>query len=140
MATNRADTGNHAVIVHAGKPGDRTFVEEHRLSVPWTIVEWVTLQRDDLKRLAGVMYLACGQMTDPSGSQGEQIQHTNFAQHGDMSNVFRLRGGYSESWTVFWITAHFLDAAAESERMGVDLDQVEMSMAQAIGKGDGRGS
>ena len=37
-----------------------------------------------------------------------------------MSNVFRLRGGYSESWTVFWITAHFLNAASEFERLGVD--------------------
>jgi hypothetical protein len=80
------------------------------------------LGRDDLKRLAVVMYRSCGQMLDPYGSTGEQIQHTNFGQHGDMSNVFRLRGGYSESWTVFWITAHFLNAAAEFERLGVDLD------------------
>ena len=29
-----------------------------------------------------------------------------------MSDVLKLRGGYSESWTVFWITAHFLNAAA----------------------------
>lgn len=89
------------------------------------------LRRDDLKRLAAVMYRSCGQMTDAFGSQGEQIQHTNFAQHGDMSNVFRLRGGYSESWTVFWITAHFLNAAAEFERMGVNLDEVEKSIAHA---------
>jgi hypothetical protein len=74
------------------------------------------------------MYRSCGQMMDPYGSSGEQIQQTNFAQHGDMSNVFRLRGGYSESWTVFWITAHFLNAASEFERMGVDLDEVEKSM------------
>ncbi len=45
------------------------------------------LRRDDLKRLAAVMYRSCGQMIDPYGSQGEQIQHTNFGQHGDMSNV-----------------------------------------------------
>ncbi len=88
------------------------------------------LGRDDLKRLVAVMYRSCGQMMDPYGSSGEQIQHTNFAQHGDMSNVFRLRGGYSESWTVFWITAHFLNAAAEFERMGVDLDRVEESIAR----------
>ena len=81
------------------------------------------LRRDDLKKLATVMYRSCGQMIDPFGSQGEQIQHTNFAQAGDMSNVFRLRGGYSENWTVFWITAHFLNAAAEFERMGVSLDR-----------------
>lgn len=89
------------------------------------------LGRDDLKRLAAVMYRSCGQMMDPYGSSGEQIQHTNFAQHGDMSNVFHLRGGYSESWTVFWITAHFLNAAAEFERMGVDLDRVEESVARS---------
>ena len=92
------------------------------------------LGRDDLKRLAAVMYRSCGQMTDPYGSQGEQIQHTNFGQHGDMSNVFRLRGGYSESWTVFWITAHFLNAASEFERMGVDLDEVDKSIVRTRGK------
>jgi hypothetical protein len=91
------------------------------------------LQRQDLKRLAAVMYRSCGQMIDPSGSQGEQIQQTNFAQHGDMSNVFRLRGGYSESWTVFWITAHFLNAAAEFERMGVDLDKVDECISGSHG-------
>ncbi len=88
------------------------------------------LRRDDLKRLAAVMYRSCGQMMDPYGSSGEQIQQTNFAQHGDMSNVFHLRGGYSESWTVFWITAHFLNAASEFERMGVDLDRVEESITK----------
>lgn len=92
------------------------------------------LGREDLKRLAAVMYRSCGQMTDPYGSQGEQIQHTNFGQQGDMSNVFRLRGGYSESWTVFWITAHFLNAASEFERMGVDLDEVDKSIVRTKGK------
>ncbi len=96
----------------------------------WRMGEY--LHRPDLKRLAAVMYRACGQMIDPYGSQGEQVQHTNFAQHGDMSNVFRLRGGYSESWTVFWITAHFLNAASEFERMGVNLDDVEGSINQKI--------
>lgn len=80
------------------------------------------LQRSDLKRLAAVMFRSCGQLIDPFGSQGEQIQQTNFGQHGDMSDVFRLRGGYSERWTVFWITAHFLNAAAQFESMGIDLD------------------
>jgi len=78
-------------------------------------------KNENLKRLAKTMYLTCGQLTDPYGSQGEQLQHTNFAQAGDMSNVFRLRGGYSEHWTVFWITAHFLNAAARFEEMGVEL-------------------
>lgn len=53
--------------------------------------------------------MTCGQITDPHGSQGERMQHTNYAQ----------AGGYSEHWTVFWITAHFLNAAARFEEMGV---------------------
>lgn len=80
------------------------------------------LGRPELKRLAAVMFRSCGQLIDATGSQGEQIQHTNFAQAGDMSDVARLRGGYSEGWTVFWITTHFLHAAARFELMGVDLD------------------
>ncbi|MDD2598136.1 MAG: hypothetical protein PHO37_02765 [Kiritimatiellae bacterium] len=75
--------------------------------------------RDDLKQLAKVMYRSCGQLIDPYGSQGEQIQQTNFAQRGDMSDLYKLRGGYAEQWTVFWITAHFLNAAAQFEEMGV---------------------
>ena len=70
------------------------------------------LKDERLCRLAEVMFRSCGQLIDPYGSQGEQIQQTNFAQQGDMSNVHKLRGGYSERWTVFWITAHFLNAAA----------------------------
>lgn len=76
---------------------------------------------DRLVRLSKVMYRTCYQLTDAYGSQGEQIQHTNFAQHGDMSNVYKLRGGYSESWTVFWITAHFLNAAARFIEYGEAL-------------------
>lgn len=83
--------------------------------------------REDLQRLAVVMFRSCGQLIDPFGSQGEQIQQTNFGQSGDMSDVFHLRGGYSEGWTVFWITAHFLNAAAQFETLGVDLDRVVTS-------------
>ena len=85
------------------------------------------LQRDDLKRLAAVMYRSCGQIIDPFGSQGEQMQHTNFIQSGDMSDTSRARGGYAEHWTVFWITAHFLNAAAQFEEMGIDLDHLDVS-------------
>lgn len=67
---------------------------------------------DAYKEVAEVMFRSCGQLIDPWGSQGEQIQHTNFAQRGDMTDVLKLRGGYSERWTVFWITAHFLNSAA----------------------------
>ena len=35
--------------------------------------------------------------------------------------MFVLRGGYAESWTVFWITAHFLNAAARFEELGVPI-------------------
>ncbi len=73
----------------------------------------VYLDRESLKRIAILMYRSCGQMIDPYGSQGEQLQHTNFAQGGDLSNIYNFRGGYHELWTVFWITAHFLNAAAQ---------------------------
>ena len=78
------------------------------------------LKDERLCNLAKVMYRTCFQFTNAYGSQGEQLQQTNFAQHGDMSNVYKLRGGYSEGWTVFWITAHFLNAAARFEEMGVE--------------------
>lgn len=77
--------------------------------------------REELKRLAMVMYRSCGQLIDPFGSQGEQIQQTNYSQNpADRDqDVFGYRGGYFESWTVFWITAHFLHAAAQFVEMGV---------------------
>ncbi len=81
----------------------------------------VYTKNEDLKRLAKVMFRSCGQLTDPYGSQGEQIQETNFGQAGELNDVYRLRGGYAEHWTVFWITAHFLNAAARFEEMGVEL-------------------
>ncbi len=71
------------------------------------------LNRESLKRVSKLMYRSCAQMIDPYGSHGEQLHHTNFAQRGDMSNIYTFRGGYSERWTVFWITAHFLNAAAQ---------------------------
>lgn len=79
------------------------------------------LNDERLKKLAVVMFRTCGQLIDPYGSQGEQLQHTNFAQHGDLSDVYKLRGGYSESWTVFWITTHFLNAAARFRDLGFEL-------------------
>ncbi len=76
---------------------------------------------EDLVRLSEVMYRSCGQMIDPFGSHGEQLQQTNYTQLGTEYDVMDLRGGYSESWTVFWITAHFLHAAATFEEMGVEF-------------------
>jgi hypothetical protein len=73
----------------------------------------------DLMRLSEVMYRSCGQMIDPFGAHGEQIQQTNYTQWIEGNEQPDLRGGYSEDWTVFWITAHFLHAAATFYEMGV---------------------
>jgi len=86
------------------------------------------LDREDLKKVAILMYRSCGQLIDPYGSQGEQPHHTNYAQHGKFAqllkagNVSGIRGNYVEEWTVFWITAHFLNAAAQFKELGVRID------------------
>ena len=80
------------------------------------------LNRDDLKKLARGIYRSCGQLIDPLGSQGEQINHTNVAQCSSMDDVRQMRGTHSEGWTVFWITGHFLNAAAKFAEQGVNLD------------------
>ncbi len=83
----------------------------------------VYLDREDLRKLAAVMFRTCGQLIDPDGSQGEQLNHTCFSQmRSHFDTASQMRGTYSEGWTVFWITAHFLSAAAEFTRMGVYLD------------------
>jgi hypothetical protein len=82
----------------------------------WRLSELVVDRRR--RELAELMLRACGQGLDPAGSQGEQLQQTRFAQGGDLSDPERFRGGYVEGWTVFWITAHFLTAAAKLEEMG----------------------
>lgn len=79
------------------------------------------LDNDDLKQMALLMFRSCGQLIDPYGSQGEQIQQTNYAQHGQYSEITGMRGGYVEGWTVFWITAHFLNAAAQFEEMNAPI-------------------
>jgi hypothetical protein len=38
-----------------------------------------------------------------------------------LQDADHFRGGYHETWTVFWITAHFLNAAAQLQEMGVDI-------------------
>ena len=78
-------------------------------------------EREDLKRLAMVMYRTCGQIVDPYGGQGEQMQQTNYAQRGVDLPLHKLRGGYHEDWTVFWITAHFLTGAARFVELGVPI-------------------
>ncbi len=79
---------------------------------PWLYKLGMYLERESLKKVSLLMYRSCGQMIDPYGSHGEQLQQTNFAQRGNMSDIYKFRGGYAEDWTVFWITAHFLNAAA----------------------------
>ena len=54
-------------------------------------------------------------MLDPDGSQGEQLNHINFAQGmPHIQDVHKMRGTYREGWTAYWMTAHFLNAAAQS--------------------------
>jgi hypothetical protein len=85
------------------------------------------LGKDELKKLAILMYRSCGQLIDPYGSQGEQPHHTNYAQHGKFrqrlsrNDISGIRGNYVEEWTVFWITAHFLNAAAQFKELGVKI-------------------
>ncbi len=74
---------------------------------------------DRLQQIGLLMFRSCGQLIDPYGSHGEQPQHTNYAQRGRVDDLFALRGGYVEDWTVFWLTAHFLNAAARFEELGV---------------------
>jgi hypothetical protein len=85
------------------------------------------LDRGELKKVAILMYRSCGQLIDPYGSQGEQPHHTNYAQHPkfrerlEADDISGLRGDYVEEWTVFWITAHFLNAAAQFKEFGVQI-------------------
>jgi hypothetical protein len=85
------------------------------------------LNNDDLKKLAILMYRSCGQLIDPYGSQGEQPHHTNYAQDGrfvrrmESQGPVGVRGNYVEDWTVFWITAHFLNAAAQLKELGLSI-------------------
>ena len=80
------------------------------------------LEDERLQQIGLLMFRSCGQLLDPYGSHGEQPQHTNYAQRGRVEDVFALRGGYVEDWTVFWLTAHFLNAAARFEKLGVSSE------------------
>jgi hypothetical protein len=78
-------------------------------------------RRDELKQLGLVMYRTCGQMIDAYGSQGEQMEQTNYVQRTKAYEIGGLRGGYNEDWTVFWITAHFFTGAARLKELGVEV-------------------
>lgn len=78
---------------------------------------------EKLKKLSKIMFLSCGQLMDPYGSHGEQPQQTNYTQDPLASeDVTTFRGNYVEDWTVFWLTAHFLNAGAMFKEMGVAFD------------------
>jgi hypothetical protein len=89
----------------------------------WKVGEYTG--RDDLKTIARLLTVPCGQLTDPWGSAGEQLHQTNYAQHyePDPEQPEATRGDYIENWNVYWITAHFLNAAAQFKEMGVDCTQ-----------------
>ncbi|QDV61682.1 hypothetical protein Mal65_08090 [Crateriforma conspicua] len=87
--------------------------------VIWQLGDWTGDSR--YHQLAQVMLVSCGQMTDlATGVQGEQLFQTNYQQHDAGETIAGMRGGYSEAWNIYWITAHFLTAAAEFQRLGVD--------------------
>ena len=73
----------------------------------------------DYQRLARLMIVSCGQLLDPVGGHGEQIHQTNYAQHYDFSDPIGVRGDYIEEWNVYWLSAHFLVAAAQLDEMNV---------------------
>jgi hypothetical protein len=85
----------------------------------WQLGQWTGDKR--YHQLAKLMFVSCGQMTDmPTGVHGEQLFQTNYQQHDAGDAVEGMRGGYSERWNIYWITAHFLTAAAGFEKLDVD--------------------
>ncbi len=85
----------------------------------WQLGTWTG--DDRYHQLARLMFVSCGQMTDlATGVQGEQLFQTNYQQHDAGDTVEGMRGGYSERWNIYWISAHFLAAAAGLEHLGVE--------------------
>jgi hypothetical protein len=78
---------------------------------------------DDYRKLARLMLVACGQLLDPLGSQGEQMHQTNYAQHYDYESLKGVRGDYVEQWNVYWISAHFLVAVSQLDELGVEWEK-----------------
>jgi hypothetical protein len=76
--------------------------------------------RTEYQNMARLMFVSCGQLVDATGGQGEQLHQTNYAQHYDVQDLKGVRGDYIESWNVYWISAHFLTAAAQFEELGVN--------------------
>ena len=84
------------------------------------------LRRQSWMDLALPTYINCAQLLDIRGSQGEQFEQTNFSQQPMVTELDQLRGGYSEKWVVFWITAAFLNSAAQFEMLGLSLFDQKM--------------
>lgn len=82
----------------------------------WRMGEYLKDSR--ISNLAELMFRSCFQLTSSAGALGEAIQHTYYDMPDDKRDVFLQRGGYREGWTVFWLTAHFLNAASEFKEMG----------------------
>lgn len=85
----------------------------------WQLSRWTGDKR--YQQLAKLMFVSAGQMTNlADGVQGEQMFQTNYQQHDAGDEVKGMRGGYAEAWNIYWISAHFLTAAAKLEQLGVD--------------------
>ena len=80
------------------------------------------LKRDDLKSLAVLMFRTLRPAHRSLRQPGRTDPPDQLRPARRPRRRPRMRGGYSESWTVFWITAHFLNAAAKFAEQGVALD------------------
>lgn len=90
------------------------------LIAPYIYRLGLALNNEVYQKSAELMFRSCGQLIDPYGSQGEQPYQTNYIQTGWKDKpVHERRGNYLETWTVFWITAHFLNAGAMLMELGV---------------------
>ncbi|MEM9158264.1 MAG: hypothetical protein AAGB46_04380 [Verrucomicrobiota bacterium] len=84
----------------------------------WKLADYTG--QEQYRHAAKLLTVPCGQLTDPHGSAGEQLHQTNYAQHYDVLDLKGVRGDYIEEWNVYWISAHFLTAAAQFQEMGVN--------------------
>lgn len=89
------------------------------LIAPYIYRLGLALDKETYKKTAELMFRSCGQLLDPYGSQGEQPYQTNYIQNSWKNKpLYERRGNYHETWTVFWITAHFLNAGAMLMELG----------------------
>lgn len=89
------------------------------LIAPYIYRLGMALNKESYLKTAKLMFRSCGQLLDPYGSQGEQPYQTNYVQTSWRHKpIYERRGNYHETWTVFWITAHFLNAGAMMIELG----------------------